>query len=154
MSFWKNKTLEQLSPEEWEQLCDGCGRCCLVKLEDDDNGQIYATDVGCELFDAETCRCRDYSQRSHKVADCITLTPELVRSLPWLPPSCAYRLVAEGKDLPAWHPLQAGTPDAVHEQGVSVRGRVWALEDSVALEDLPQRIRRWPLQWPRKRRSK
>ena len=154
MSFWKEKTLEQMSAEEWESLCDGCGRCCLVKLEDDDTSQIYATDVGCVLFDAETCRCRDYQSRSEKVGDCITLTPELVRSLPWLPPSCGYRLVMEGKDLPDWHPLQSGSPDSVHEAGVSVRGRVHALEDAVALDDLPDRIRLWPLEWPKKRRPR
>jgi len=153
MTFWKEKTLEEMSPQEWESLCDGCGRCCLVKLEDDDTSQIYATDVGCVLFDPQSCRCRDYDNRSEKVSDCITLTPELVRALPWLPPSCAYRLVAEGKDLPDWHPLKSGSPDSVHEAGVSVRGRVHALEDVVAIDDLPDRIRQWPLQWPKKRRA-
>ena len=154
MAFWTEKTLEEMTPEEWESLCDGCGRCCLVKLEDDDTAQIYATDVGCQLFDPESCRCQDYAHRSEKVSDCITLTPELVRNLPWLPPSCAYRLVMEGKDLPAWHPLQSGSPDSVHKAGISVRGRVHTLEHLIAIEDLPDRIRQWPLQWPKKRRLK
>ena len=111
--FWLTTPLEAMSTEQWESLCDGCGRCCLVKLEDEDTGRIFATDVGCRLFEAGTCRCRDYPNRSQKVPDCVTLTPEEVRTLPWLPPTCGYRLIAEGKDLPWWHPLVSGDPETV-----------------------------------------
>jgi uncharacterized protein len=148
MAFWKEKTLDEMTPLEWESLCDGCGRCCLVKLEDEDTAEIYATDVSCVLFDASTCQCKNYSQRATLVHDCVTLTPDDVRSLPWLPPSCGYRLVNEGKDLPDWHPLVSGSSRTVHEAGVSVQGRVFASEDDVSLEDLPSRIKDWPLQWP------
>lgn len=98
--FWRTKTLEEMTEAEWESLCDGCGRCCLVKLEDDDTGRLHATDIGCRLFDAGTCRCHDYANRSKTVPDCVTLTPEAVRTLSWLPPTCAYKLVGEGRDLP------------------------------------------------------
>jgi uncharacterized cysteine cluster protein YcgN (CxxCxxCC family) len=109
--FWRRKTLDAMTPEEWESLCDGCGRCCLVKLEDEDTGHIHATDIGCRLFDAGTCRCKDYANRSATVPDCVTLTPKEVRELSWLPPTCAYRLVGEGRDLPWWHPLVSGDPE-------------------------------------------
>lgn len=148
LPFWKTKKLHEMSEREWESLCDGCGRCCLVKLEDEDTGRIYATDVACRLFDAGACRCADYPRRQEKVPDCVRLTPEEVARLPWLPPSCAYRLVREGADLYWWHPLVSGDPDTVHAAGVSVRGRVSASEDEVALDDLPDRIVDWPLQMP------
>jgi len=154
MAFWKEKTLDEMTPLEWESLCDGCGRCCLVKLEDEDTAEIYATDVSCVLFDASTCQCKNYSQRATLVHDCVTLTPDDVRSLPWLPPSCGYRLVNEGKDLPDWHPLVSGSSRTVHEAGVSVQGRVFASEDDVSLEDLPSRIKDWPLQWPEEKPRK
>lgn len=147
--FWRAKRLEQMSEAEWESLCDGCGRCCLVKLEDADTGRIHATDVGCRLFDARACRCRDYANRSETVPDCVRLTPEAVRALAWLPPTCAYRLVAAGQDLPWWHPLISGRPETVAEAGVSVRGRVSASEDDLPEERLPERIVSWPLRWPR-----
>jgi uncharacterized cysteine cluster protein YcgN (CxxCxxCC family) len=151
--FWKVKSLEAMSFEEWESLCDGCGRCCLVKLEDEDTGKIHFTDIGCTLLDAKACRCRDYRRRSRRVPDCVTLTPEAVRSLSWLPATCAYRLVSEGKDLPAWHPLVSGSPESVHEAGVSVRGRVSASEDDLRQECWPERIVLWPNRQPRRRRS-
>jgi uncharacterized cysteine cluster protein YcgN (CxxCxxCC family) len=147
--FWRTTALDDMSPAQWESLCDGCGRCCLVKLEDEDSGRILATDVGCRLFDAGVCRCRDYENRSATVPDCVTLTPEAVRTLRWLPPTCAYRLVAEGRDLMWWHPLFSGDPETVIAAGVSVRGRVFAGEDEIAEEDLPERIVAWPLRWPR-----
>lgn len=146
LPFWKTKTLEEMSVQEWESLCDGCGRCCLVKLEDEDTGQIYATDIGCRLFDAGTCRCRNYEQRQELVSDCVRLTPEEVDQLPWLPPTCAYKLVREGKDLHWWHPLISGSTETVHEAGISVRGRVSANEDEIPFEDLPEHIVDWPLQ--------
>ena len=94
MAFWDDKTLEEMSPAEWEALCDGCGRCCLMKLEDEDTGDIYFTDVACQLFDAGSCRCADYKNRQKKVSDCVKLTPAEVRTLKWLPPTCAYYFVA------------------------------------------------------------
>ncbi len=95
--FWKTKTLEEMSDSEWESLCDGCARCCLEKLEDEDTGQIYFTHISCTLLDAGLCACKDYPNRSDKVSDCVRLTPENVRTLNWLPPSCGYKLVAEGR---------------------------------------------------------
>jgi uncharacterized protein len=152
--FWKRKTLEELTLAEWESLCDGCGRCCLVKLEDEDTGKIYFTDIACKLFDARSCRCADYAHRHKKVHDCIKLTPAKVRAMSWLPPSCAYRLVAEGRDLPWWHPLVSGSETSVHEAGVSVRGRVALSEREIRLADYPGRIVAWPAKKPRAPRPK
>lgn len=152
--FWRAKTLEEMTEAEWESLCDGCGRCCLVKLEDEDTGRLHATDIGCRLFDAGTCRCKDYANRSRTVPDCVTLTPHAVRTLPWLPPTCAYRLLAEGRDLPWWHPLVSGDPDTVIAAGVSVRDRVYANEDELPEEEVTERIVTWPLRWPRAARRK
>lgn len=152
--FWKTKTLDQMSDAEWESLCDGCGRCCLEKLEDEDTGRIYYTHIGCRLLDAGTCTCKDYANRSAKVADCVRLTPQTVRTLNWLPPSCAYRLVAEGRDLYWWHPLVSGDPETVHEAGVSVRGRVAGTEGEIALEDFEDHIVRWPRLLPKRARAR
>ena len=152
--FWLTTPLEAMSTEQWESLCDGCGRCCLVKLEDEDTGRIFATDVGCRLFEAGTCRCRDYPNRSQKVPDCVTLTPEEVRTLPWLPPTCAYRLIGEGKELPWWHPLVSGDPQTVGEAGVSVRGKVHANEDEVGEDEIVERLVNWPLRWPAAARAR
>ncbi len=126
--FWKTKTLEQMSEVEWESLCDGCGKCCMAKLEDEDSHEIAWTSVGCRLLDAGSCRCADYPNRSTLVADCVRLTPENVPTIAWLPATCAYRLVAEGEDLRWWHPLVSGDPETVHAAGISVRGRVKAKE--------------------------
>jgi uncharacterized protein len=142
--FWKRKTLPELSDSEWESLCDGCGRCCLVKLEDEDSGEIAYTDVACKLLDSGLCRCRDYENRQAAVPDCVRLTPQVVKSLSWLPPTCGYRIVSEGGDLPWWHPLVSGDPETVHLAGVSVRGRVYALEDEVTLDELVSRVTLWP----------
>ena len=147
--FWRRKTLEEMTEAEWESLCDGCGRCCLVKLEDEDTGEIHFTDVACRLFDAAACRCADYARRRRRVRDCVKLDPAQVRALSWLPPTCAYRLVGAGADLPSWHPLVSGSPDSVHEAGISVRGRVAALETEVALDDYPDHIVKWPTRLPR-----
>jgi uncharacterized protein len=119
--FWKRKTLEEMTTEEWESLCDGCGRCCLVKLEDEDTGEIVHTRAACRLLNLRTCRCMDYATRLEKVPDCVSLTPEGARNLEWLPPTCAYRLVARGEDLAWWHPLVSGSAKTVHEAGISVR---------------------------------
>jgi uncharacterized protein len=152
--FWLEKSLDEMTPEEWESLCDGCGRCCLVKLEDADDGTLYHTDISCRLFDPESCRCSNYDNRAIAVPDCVTLTPHDVRTLPWLPPTCAYRMVSEGKNLAWWHPLMSGNPATVVEAGVSVKGRVFASEDTVKPDDLQSRIREWPNAVVKKRRSK
>ncbi len=130
--FWKTKTLEAMSPREWESLCDGCGKCCMSKLEDEDTGEIYWTTVACRLFDAGLCRCTDYEHRLERVSDCVRLTPQNVRELTWLPSTCAYRLVGEGKDLYPWHPLVSGKPNSVHKAGISMKGRVTASESDLA----------------------
>lgn len=130
--FWKTVPLEEMTAAQWEALCDGCGKCCLAKLEDEDTGDIYFTSVGCRLFDAGTCRCTDYANRLKTVHDCVRLTPQNVRAIPWLPSTCAYRLVADGQELAWWHPLVSGSPDTVHEAGISVRGKVTANESDLA----------------------
>lgn len=121
LPFWRTKRLEELDAREWEALCDGCGRCCLLKLEDDETGELFHTRLACRLLDIGACRCRDYDNRHTAVNDCIRIDAEKVRSLRWLPSSCGYRRVAEGRDLAWWHPLVSGNPDTVHEAGISVR---------------------------------
>jgi len=148
--FWRLKSLEEMNFSEWESLCDGCARCCLVKLEDEDSGEIHFTDIGCKLLDAKTCRCRDYKRRRSRVPDCVRLTPAVVRTLSWLPVTCAYRLIAEGKDLPDWHPLLSGSVESVHEARVSVRGRVNASEEDLPQELWPEHVVKWPNKPPRK----
>jgi len=123
LPFWKAKALWQMSRAEWESLCDGCGRCCLHKLEDEDTGRYHYTNVACRLLDLGSCRCKDYGDRRRHVPDCVELQPDTVGGLGWLPPSCAYRLLAEGKDLAWWHPLVSGDPNSVHASGMSVRNR-------------------------------
>ena len=145
MPFWKAKSLEDMSNTEWESLCDGCGLCCLNKLEDWDTGEIAWTSIRCTLLDGESCRCRDYENRQATVPDCIQLTPKAVREITWLPPTCGYRLVAEGRDLYWWHPLISGDPETVHAAGISVRGRTVA-EDDVDIEDYEDYLVTWPLE--------
>ncbi len=132
--FWKRKTLGQLDAEEWESLCDGCGLCCLQKLEDEEEGGVYYTRIACRLLDLETCRCRDYVNRRQSVPDCIQLTPAQAGAFQWLPPTCAYRRLAEGQDLPLWHPLVCGDPQAVHRERISQSERMLS-EASVAEDD-------------------
>jgi len=122
--FWETTPLEQMSREQWEALCDGCGKCCMHKLEDEDTREIYYTDVVCRFLDLETCRCSAYKRRSKKVSACITLTPQELQDPYWLPATCAYRLLAEGQPLPEWHPLISGAPESVEASGHSVRGKV------------------------------
>ena len=122
MPFWKTKRLEEMTRDEWESLCDGCGRCCLHKLRDEDTEALSFTNVACRLLDLQSCRCSDYSRRQRRVPDCVSLTPRSLQSIDWLPPSCAYRRLRDGLDLEWWHPLVSGDPDTVHQAGVSVRG--------------------------------
>jgi len=122
--FWEQKSLSQMTYREWESLCDGCALCCLIKLEDADTNKISYTDIACKLLDSGTCRCTDYKNRQHTVPDCITLSTKNVKSLNWMPATCAYRLIAEEKKLAWWHPLVSGDPNTVHQAGISVRGRV------------------------------
>ena len=138
--FWKRKTLDEMTSEEWESLCDGCGQCCLHKLEDEDSGDIALTDVACRYLDLGHCRCTDYANRHRNIPDCVRLTPELVPRLRWLPSTCAYRLVAAGRDLYWWHPLVSGDPETVHAAGVSVRGQAVS-EDRVA--DIEDHVQAW-----------
>jgi uncharacterized cysteine cluster protein YcgN (CxxCxxCC family) len=143
-----------MTNSEWESLCDGCGKCCLNKLEEEETSRIYYTAVGCRLLDGESCRCRDYAHRQDMVSDCVRLTPRNLRRINWLPPSCAYVLVAQGKDLYWWHPLVSGDSDTVHAAGVSARGRVTASEIDVPDEDLEDYIVNWPLKLPKAARRR
>jgi uncharacterized cysteine cluster protein YcgN (CxxCxxCC family) len=140
--FWEDKTLAELDATEWESLCDGCGRCCLLKLEDADSGEIAYTGIACWLLDIRRCRCRDYQHRERRVPDCQVLNPVTVPATDWLPDTCAYRLVAEGKPLPDWHPLISGDPDSVHAAGISVRDRVVS-EEFVHPDARADHIVRW-----------
>jgi uncharacterized cysteine cluster protein YcgN (CxxCxxCC family) len=121
--FWETKTLSEMTAREWESLCDGCGLCCLIRFEEEETGAITPTWVACALFDDAKCRCNNYAKRHRFVPDCVKLTPGNIASLPWMPLSCAYRRLHEGKPLPAWHPLVTGDPESVHAAGVSVRGQ-------------------------------
>jgi len=149
--FWKTKTLDEMSQEEWESLCDGCGRCCLHKLRDEDTDELAFTNVACRLLDTDTCQCSDYPNRQSKVPDCVQLTPVALREIDWLPPSCAYRRVEEGRDLPVWHPLISGTPSTVITSGASARGRIISERDAGALEN---HVVDWPNRPPRLPRSR
>lgn len=140
--FWKYKTLQAMSPEEWEALCDGCGKCCLYKLEDEETGEIFYTDVACRLLNLHHCRCTDYQRRKEAVPDCLNLREKLTEAMKWLPPTCAYRLINEGKALFAWHPLISGDPETVHQAGISVRGRA-VLEAQV--RSLEEHVVDWPV---------
>ncbi len=125
--YWDDVPLDQLDRAQWESLCDGCGKCCLHKLEDDETGKIYPTNVACRLLDRRTARCSDYRNRLAHVPDCIRLTPAKVKSMDWLPETCAYVRRAEGKPLPDWHHLNTGDMESVHRAGASVRG--WTISE-------------------------
>lgn len=122
--YWENKTLAQMNAAEWDALCDGCALCCINKIEDVDDGQLYYTNTACELLDLDTCRCSDYANRAKKVATCLQLTVDNVERYDWLPKSCAYRRLANGKPLPDWHPLLTGRAETVHEAGISLLGEL------------------------------
>ncbi len=121
--YWKRKSLAEMNKAEWEGLCDGCALCCMHKLEDEDTGELFYTDIACHLLDLATCRCSDYANRAKRVAECLLLSVDRPEQFNWLPDSCAYRRLANGKDLPTWHPLLTGDPNSVHEARVSMRGR-------------------------------
>jgi uncharacterized cysteine cluster protein YcgN (CxxCxxCC family) len=140
--FWKTTQLADMTSAEWESLCDGCGKCCLHKLEDESDGEVYYTDIACQYLDAKTCRCIDYSQREILVAECLTLGPQQIAEFHWLPATCAYRLISEGKELPLWHPLMSGDKESVHQAGQSVKGRVVA-ETDVDLYDYEDHVITW-----------
>lgn len=138
--FWKLKPLDQMNREEWESLCDGCAKCCLYRFEDEDTREIHFTNVHCRLLNTETGACTDYPNRSRLVPDCVTLTMETLKDPYWLPKSCAYRLLAEGRDLPEWHPLVSGDSNGVFNSGNSILGRTICEDDA---DDLEQHLINW-----------
>lgn len=132
--FWE-RSLEELNRAEWEALCDGCGKCCLHKLEDAETGAVHATNVACKLLDRRSGRCSNYKMRKLHVPECVRLTSDKVREIDWLPTTCAYRLRGEGRPLEPWHYLISGDPESVHRAGISVRGWTIAEQDAVDLEN-------------------
>ena len=141
LPFWKTKKLNEMSLDEWDSLCDGCAKCCLHKLEDQDTGDLSYTHVACRLLELGSCRCNNYAERTLMVPDCIELLPTNLSVLRWLPPTCAYRLINEGKELHWWHPLVSGNAEDVHKAGISVRGRAISERQAGDLED---HIVHWP----------
>ncbi len=129
LPFWKTKTLAEMTPEEWESLCDGCARCCMIKFQDEDTGKIYQTNVVCKLLDIYHCRCTNYPERSRLVPTCLVLDADLVKQLSWMPETCAYRRLTNGQDLEWWHPLVSGSRKTVHQAHISVRNRVISERD-------------------------
>jgi len=150
-AFWEQKPLAAMSRAEWESLCDGCGRCCLHKLRDEDTDEISFTNVACRLLDLGTCQCGDYANRQKRVPDCVQLTPENLKTVDWLPPSCAYRLLSEGKPLYNWHPLISGTPDTVKKSGAAINGRAITERQAGPLE---HHIVAWPGDPPKRLRKR
>ena len=151
--FWKTKTLKEMTKPEWESLCDGCAKCCLVKLEDEDTKELFFTSLHCKLLDGRTCQCSDYPNRKKYVPMCVKLTPEIVARVDWLPESCAYRLVHEGKELHDWHHLICGDRQEVHRRGYSAMGKT-RTEEGVSDEDAIDYVMDWFHGPPRKRRTR
>lgn len=140
--FWENRHFSEFTEEEWESLCDGCGQCCLMKLEDDDTGRYYFTNVTCRLLDMDSCQCGKYKSRTRDMPSCVVITPDNIEGLDWLPRTCAYRLVAAKKELPFWHPLVSGNSGSVHDSGRSIRGKCIS-EKFVHADDLKEHIIDW-----------
>ncbi len=140
--FWQTKQLDEMSQNEWESLCDGCGLCCLHKLEDEDTDQVYYTKVACKLLDLDRCRCTNYPQRQDLVSDCLVLTAKDIEKFHWLPSTCAYRLIADGKALLDWHPLISGNSHSVHHAGISAKGRAVS-ESEADITSLEEHIIHW-----------
>ncbi|PCJ48124.1 MAG: hypothetical protein COA74_09650 [Gammaproteobacteria bacterium] len=138
--FWKTKSLQEMTSSEWESICDGCAKCCIFKFEEDDTGHILQTDVVCKLLDLDTCHCTKYEQRKTLVPDCITITPDNILQLKWMPASCSYRLLAQGDDLPAWHSLVTGNPKSMQLANKTVQGRVVS---EIEVDDIEDRIIGW-----------
>ena len=138
--FWEEKSLDEMSRKEWESLCDGCARCCLIKLEDEESGELCTTSVVCRYLEIEHCRCSVYGERTRVVPECLQVTRENVSQLYWMPQSCAYRLLAEGKPLPGWHPLVSGNCQSIHEAGISVRGIAISEQELTEDDDLEDYI--------------
>lgn len=141
--FWQTKTLAEMTPDEWEALCDGCGKCCLVKLEDAESGEVSYTDVACRYLDLHTCQCKQYTTRLKLVENCVSLTPQRINDATWLPSTCAYRLLAQGKSLPVWHRLIKGDNEAMVRAGESVSGRRVISEEYVHEDDMVDHIVKW-----------
>ena len=142
MSFWDDKPLSEMTPDEWESLCDGCARCCLLKLECWETGEVQYTSVVCRYLAEDECRCSDYVNRNTMVPTCVHLTVDALPSIDWLPTTCAYRCIAEGRGLPRWHPLVSGEQETVLEAGISIRGRVVS-EEFVHPSEVEERVIRW-----------
>ncbi len=140
--FWENKTLDEMNEQEWEALCDGCGRCCLFKIIDEDSEETHYTNVVCEYHDNDACCCTQYEDRSLLVPDCIKVTADVARTEKWLPDTCAYRLLAEGKPLYDWHPLVSGNPNSVHEAGMTITDKVVS-EKYVHPDELSEHLVHW-----------
>lgn len=140
--FWKTTPLEDMSSQQWESLCDGCAKCCLLKLEDEDTAEIAYLRLHCRLLDEKTCQCSDYANRKKHVPDCVKLTPKKIKQIKWMPTTCAYRLVQEGKDLPDYHHLISGDRDQIHRERHSIMGRTKS-EDTVLEEDQMD----WVVDW-------
>lgn len=140
--FWQHTTLDKMTPKQWESLCDGCGKCCVLKLEDVDTSEVYYTNVSCKLLDCKTARCRDYQNRNAHVPDCIQLSLENLPQLLWMPDTCAYRLLYEGKELPVWHPLISGDPASTSAANQSVAGKVFS-ETGISKDDLLNHLTEW-----------
>ena len=139
--FWQTTPLSEMTETQWESLCDGCAKCCLHKLEDEEDGQVYYTKVVCRYMD-DNCRCTEYQQRNELVPNCVWLKPDDVEAFHWLPTTCAYRLIYEGKPLPDWHPLVSGDPDSVHAAGISIKGRALS-EEYVHPDGYEEHIIHW-----------
>jgi uncharacterized cysteine cluster protein YcgN (CxxCxxCC family) len=143
MNFWKTKTLPEMTTQEWESLCDGCAKCCLHKLEDEDTGNIYFTSIACRLIDLTSCRCTRYAERTQIIPDCLDLRQLETSQYHWLPVTCAYRLVHEGKELPMWHPLVSKNTASVEASGISIRSYARKELESDDVDDLEDFIIEW-----------